>query len=82
VGFGNGLTSPNSNAGAVSVRPDLAGSAAGWSGALTVACGAALSSVTGGLVNATSGPWVVLALMSGASAIGLAAVLWLRQTGK
>jgi DHA1 family bicyclomycin/chloramphenicol resistance-like MFS transporter len=33
-GLGNGLTIANTNAGMISVRPDLAGSAAGLSGAL------------------------------------------------
>ncbi|WP_300029002.1 hypothetical protein [uncultured Roseobacter sp.] len=40
VGLGNGITMPGSHAGAMSVRPDLAGSAAGLSGALIVAGGA------------------------------------------
>lgn len=43
VGFGNGLTIANSNAGAISVRPGLAGTAAGLSGALAVGLGALLS---------------------------------------
>src|SRR3546814_9332349 len=34
VGLGNGLTFPSANAGALSVRQELAGSAAGLSGAL------------------------------------------------
>lgn len=37
AGLGNGITMPSSNAGAMSVRPRLAGSAAGLNGALTVA---------------------------------------------
>ncbi len=40
VGIGNGLSTPGSSAGAMSVRPELAGSAAGVMGALTVATGA------------------------------------------
>jgi DHA1 family bicyclomycin/chloramphenicol resistance-like MFS transporter len=32
VGIGNGLTMPSSTAGALSVKPDLAGSASGLSG--------------------------------------------------
>jgi DHA1 family bicyclomycin/chloramphenicol resistance-like MFS transporter len=39
-GLGNGLTIPNTNAGMISVRPDLAGSAAGLSGALQLFGGA------------------------------------------
>ena len=47
VGIGNGLTNPGAHAGAVSVRPALAGSASGLAGAMTIAGGAALSSLTG-----------------------------------
>ncbi len=36
VGLGNGLTMPSASAGALSVRPDLAGSTSGLTGALTV----------------------------------------------
>lgn len=46
VGLGNGLTLPNSNAGAMSVRPRLAGTAAGISGATTLALGAVLTTAT------------------------------------
>lgn len=47
VGFGNGLTLPGANAGVMSVRPHLAGSASGVSGALTIAGGALVTTVTG-----------------------------------
>jgi hypothetical protein len=43
VGFGNGLTIANSNAGSTSVRPGLAGTAAGLSGASAVGLGVLLS---------------------------------------
>ena len=51
VGIGNGITMPSSNAGALSVRPALAGSAAGLSGALTVGLGAVLTSFTGAFMT-------------------------------
>jgi len=44
VGLSNGLTMPSANAGVLSVRPDLAGSAAGLSGAMIVAGGAVVTS--------------------------------------
>ena len=47
VGIGNGITMPSSSSGALSVRPKLAGSASGLSGALVVAGGAAVSAITG-----------------------------------
>ena len=41
AGFGNGLTIPSSNTGVMSVRPKVAGSPAGFSGAMIVGLGAA-----------------------------------------
>ena len=43
VGFGNGLSIPNARAGTLAVRPQLAGSASGLSGALVVLIGAVLT---------------------------------------
>jgi MFS transporter, DHA1 family, multidrug resistance protein len=43
VGLGNGLSLPSANAGMVSVRPHLAGSASGLGGALMIGGGAALA---------------------------------------
>ena len=57
VGFGNGLTLANANAGVMSVRPQLAGSASGLSGAMTVALGAVLTSATGAFVSAQKRPF-------------------------
>lgn len=78
VGFGNGLTLANANAGLMSVRPHLAGSASGLSGALTVALGAALTTATGVVVNAQNAPFAVLGLMLAASLLSLAAALYTR----
>lgn len=73
VGIGNGITMPGSNTGAMSVRPDLAGSAAGLVGALALAGGAALTSLAGIAVGTGDQPVTVLALMLASSAVGLAA---------
>ena len=78
VGFGNGLTNANASAGLMSVRPQLAGSAAGLSGALTVALGAILTSITGAFVSSENGPFLVLGMMCASSFIGLLAVLYVR----
>lgn len=83
VGLGNGITMPGSNAGAMSVRPDLAGSAAGLSGALIVAGGAILTAMTGNAVTETGGAQTLLMLMLAASGMGLCFAIWaarLRQT--
>jgi DHA1 family bicyclomycin/chloramphenicol resistance-like MFS transporter len=78
VGLGNGLTMPSSNAGALSVRPKLAGSASGLSGALTIAMGAVLTTLSGAIVTAETGAVTLLTLMLICSAIGLAATLYVR----
>ncbi len=79
VGFGNGLTNANASAGLMSVRPKLAGSAAGLSGALIVALGAVLTMMTGTFVSPENGPYLVLSMMCGSSFAGLLAVLYVRR---
>lgn len=76
VGFGNGLTMPSSNAGAMSANPDLAGSASGFVAALTLGLGAAITTLTGWAVAGPDAPVVLLLLMLAASALGLAAAIW------
>lgn len=69
IGVGNGLTMPSANAGMLSVRPGLAGSAAGLAGAMTVGGGAALSSITGAVLtedNATQGLFCIIFLSAAA----------------
>lgn len=73
VGLGNGMTTPNSNAGAMSVRPRLAGSAAGITGALTVLGGALVTTLTGLALSGEPSPTLLLGLMLLASFLGLLA---------
>jgi len=85
VGVGNGVTMPNANAGIVSVRPHLAGSASGLGGSLQIGGGAALSVISGALLSQESGPspllWVML-LSSLASVIATFYVMHVaRQAG-
>ena len=75
VGIGNGLTMPNSNAGAMSVLPRLAGSAAGFTGGMTLATGAVLTTAAGALLDARPEPILLLVLMFAASVAGLLAAL-------
>lgn len=76
VGFGNGLTIANASAGLMSVRPELAGSAAGLSGALSVALGALLTAVTGVAVEPETAPFAVLGIMLSASVLALVSALY------
>ena len=78
VGLGNGLTTPSANAGAMSVRPELAGSASGLVGVLTVGGGALVTSTTGAIVTEATGAGVLLAVMLFCSAMGLVAALTVR----
>jgi len=80
VGLGNGLTMPSSSVGAMSVRPELAGSASGLSGALTGAGGAVTSAVTGAILTEENGAFMLLGMMLLSSSMALVAalyVLWL-----
>ncbi len=76
TGVGNGLTLPSANAGIVSVKPHLAGSASGLGGALQIGGGAALSVVAGALITAQSGPFPLLWVMLLSSAGGILGALW------
>ena len=78
VGFGNGLTIANASAGLMSVRPHLAGSASGLSGALAVALGAAITSLTGALVEPALAPFTVMGIILGSSILALSAALYVR----
>jgi MFS family permease len=80
VGLGNGLAIPSSNAGLVSVRPELAGSASGLSGALTVGGGALLSAITGVVLTEANAAPALLAMMLLPSGMGLLATLYVMRT--
>jgi len=75
VGLGNGLTMPSCNAGALSVRPELVGSASGLAGALTVGGGAILTSITGAIVTEKTGHYALLGMMLSVSLMALIAAL-------
>lgn len=51
VGLGNGIALPNANAGLLSVRPDLAGSASGLGGAITLGGGAAFATLAAAVLE-------------------------------
>ncbi|MFK4259991.1 Bcr/CflA family efflux MFS transporter [Agrobacterium tumefaciens] len=75
VGVGNGLTMPSANAGALSVRPDLAGSAAGLAGATTLAGGAILSWITGAVLTVGNAPYALLTIMLLSTVLALLAAV-------
>jgi DHA1 family bicyclomycin/chloramphenicol resistance-like MFS transporter len=82
VGVGNGLSLPSANAGLVSVRPHLAGSASGLGGALMIGGGAALSVVAGALLSPETGAWPLLWMMFVCSALGIVSTLYVMRVAK
>lgn len=82
IGVGNGLTLPGANAGAMSVRPDLAGTAAGLAASLTLGGAALVSSVAGLFLAETSGTHALFQVLLTSATLGLAAallVVWLNR---
>ncbi|WP_420403154.1 multidrug effflux MFS transporter [Nisaea sp.] len=75
VGVSNGLTIPSANAGAISVRPKLTGSAAGLASAITVAGGATMASVASAVLTEENARYALLVVMLGSAAIAFAAAL-------
>ncbi|WP_372837974.1 multidrug effflux MFS transporter [Phaeovulum sp.] len=85
TGFGNGLALPSANAGMMSVRPELAGTASGLGATLTVGGGAALSAVSGALLGPDTGALPLILLMLASSLASVGAIAWVfrrrRQLG-
>ncbi len=79
VGLGNGLAIPNGTTGAISVRPHLAGTAAGLSSAIMIGGGAALSAAASWLLVPGSNAVPLLAIMCATSVAGLVAILLVMQ---
>ena len=79
VGIGNGLSMPGCNVGVMSLRTDLAGTASGLSGAMTMACGAVLTWFAGIAVSGEGASGALLALMLVVSTIGLVSAEWVRK---
>lgn len=76
VGLGNGITLPSANAGIVSVRPHLAGSASGLGGFMQIGIGATLSVLAGIVLSPGSGPMPLIALMLTTALVGVIGSLY------
>ncbi|QGY00314.1 Bcr/CflA family efflux MFS transporter [Roseovarius faecimaris] len=76
MGLGNGMTIPNATAGALSVRPHLAGTASGLAGALMIGGGAALSAAAGAMLTESSGAFPLLWIMLSTGLLAVGAI-WL-----
>ncbi len=82
VGMGNGMTLPNANAGAVSVRPELAGSAAGLGGFLQIGGGAVLAVMAGSLITVENLAMPLYYIMFITSLGGCAIAAWMYMRAK
>lgn len=76
VGLGNGIALPNANAGMLSVRPRLAGTASGLGAAITIGGGSALSVLASSLLVPGSGPYPLQFIMLISSAMSVIAIIY------
>ena len=76
LGLGNGITLPSANAGIVSVRPHLAGSASGLGGAITIGGGAGLASIAAAAISVETGPYPLILIMLASCVLGVASALY------
>lgn len=60
LGLGNGLVLPNCIAGAVSVKPEMAGAASGLAGSMQIGLGALVAPLVGALVSVSAWPMIVV----------------------
>ncbi len=74
VGLGNGMSIPNATAGSLSVRPHLAATASGLSGAIMLGGGAALSALAGALLTRETGAMPLLWLMLTTAVLAIFAI--------
>jgi DHA1 family bicyclomycin/chloramphenicol resistance-like MFS transporter len=75
VGIGNGMVIPNATAGALSVRPHLAGTASGLTSAIMIGGGAGLSALAGVLLEIWPNPFSLLWLMLATALAALVSIL-------
>jgi DHA1 family bicyclomycin/chloramphenicol resistance-like MFS transporter len=81
TGIANGMVLPNAVAGAISVRPEIVGAAAGLSGAVQIGMGAGLSALAGFLLEGgeTAFPLFALCIVTAAAALALAIMISVRS---
>ena len=82
MGLGNGICLPNANAGMLSVRPELAGTASGLGGAIQIGGGAALAAIAGVLLHPGATEMPLVLLMLGSSCVSVAATLFVVQRAR
>ncbi|WP_075217466.1 multidrug effflux MFS transporter [Mongoliimonas terrestris] len=83
IAVANGITLPSAIAGAVSVRPDLAGAASGLAGSFQMGVGAGASALAGALLITvwTGTPFAMVVIMAVAAVLSLLAGIAVRRAG-
>ncbi|MFK0164837.1 multidrug effflux MFS transporter [Rhizobium sp. NPDC090279] len=76
IGLGNGLTMPAANSGAMSVRSDMVGTAAGLAAAMRIAGGALIGSIAGLFLARSATIHTLFTLMLISALLALLAALW------
>ncbi|MGY5780099.1 multidrug effflux MFS transporter [Rhizobium sp. LEGMi135b] len=82
IGIGNGLTMPAANSGAMSVRSDMVGTAAGLAAAMRIAGGALIGSIGGLFIAQSATIHTLFALMLISAVLALLAAIWAAVIGK
>jgi DHA1 family bicyclomycin/chloramphenicol resistance-like MFS transporter len=82
MGLGNGICLPNANAGILSVRPELAGTASGLGGAILIGGGAALAALAGVLLGPGSSEMPLILLMLASSVASVVAILFVMHRAR
>jgi DHA1 family bicyclomycin/chloramphenicol resistance-like MFS transporter len=80
MAFANGLIMPHAQAAAVSINPRIAGSASGLMSFLQMTVGAVFAQAAGVVQDGTPLPMAILVTV--ASMLGLAAILFLPRAGR
>ncbi|MGG6897833.1 multidrug effflux MFS transporter [Rhizobium sp. BR 315] len=76
IGLGNGLTMPAANSGAMSVRPDMVGTAAGLAAAMRISGGALIGSVAGLFLARSPTIHALFTLLLVSAVLALLAAFW------
>ncbi|MDK4719518.1 multidrug effflux MFS transporter [Rhizobium sp. CNPSo 3968] len=82
IGIGNGLTMPAANSGAMSVRSDIVGTAAGLAAAMRIAGGALIGSIAGIFLAQSATIHTLFTLMLISAVLALLAAIWAAGIGK
>lgn len=82
VGIGNGMTLPNANAGMLSIRPELAGTASGLGGAIQIGGGAGLAALAGAVLGPGADEMPLVLLMLASGAMSVVSILWVMRRAR